>query len=773
MPIESPQLDDLRYQAVAELLRRQIPIYTPEWTDHNDSDPGITLIQLFAHLAEMIGYRLNQLPDKTYVEFLKLIGTRVRPAEAARTYLTFVLAKPETAEAFLIPQGTKVRGKAKGTPPIFETDVALDAVPAQLAALVTTQSEDLRDITLGTPAVQPTDTAESYIPDRFSLVWDGKTPKLKDWPTQPVAVFAKPSEQKHKHAWLGLAFNPNVSAGFRGQRVTLTIQLDDDEQPDSRALADCQTGDIEIGMSTGPVLSLWYYRPAQPGEVEGSMRPVNVLADSTEGLTRSGQLRFDVPDTIGPIPDAEWKDVRQPPNLTLGQICAQASSGGGGAQLPKPIPHPLVGAIRAPVSGTPTKVPISGWLRIDGIVSPDQFSRRLRAVSFNVAPATNAVTVTSEFVGTGTGLSDQAAQLDSKNVLIDSLELAVEDPGDGLLHRWTRVDDFDLAGPDDRVYVLDPEAGLIYFGDGIRGAYPARGMRVVALRYRHGGGKAAELPAGQVNLADSVPSAVQDVVNFVAARGGKDAETLEEAKRRAPRELRVRGRAVTAYDFEHFATSTPGVRVARAIVVPLHRPYQAQGATGVPGLDTQRVAPGVVSVVVVPDEPGPYPTPTEGMLRTVCRYLDKFRLVTTEVYVVPPQYVRLFQIEVVVGAKPGVTRTQLRESIATHLETYFHVLRGGRDGTGFPFGSTIHHADLVAQVFRVEGVDFVESLVAWYDGNAPAPPGEPPPMQWRPERLVARRLTACRETALDDGQILLAADECVFVDSTSLNVIVR
>lgn len=770
MPLVSPQLDDLTYQAVADLLRRQIPLHTPEWTDHNDSDPGITLIQLFAHLAEMIGYRLNQVPDKTYVELLKLIGVRVHPAEAARTWLNFILAKAETTDAFEIPVGTKVRGKSQGTPPVFETDVAIDAVPAQLAALVTTQSSDIRDLAAGTAPPTDSDTAESYLPDRYALAWDGKTPKLKDWPGQPVPIFTRTNEQKHTYLWLGLAFNPDISAGFRGQRVTLTIQLDDDEQPDPNALADCQTGDIEIGTSTSAaVLQLSYYRPAQAAESQGSFRSVNVIADSTEGLTRSGQLRFDVPDPIGWIPDGEWKDVRPPPALTMANICAQANSGGGGNPIPKQIPHPLLGGIKAPVSGIPAKVPISGWLRVDGVVSPATIARKLRAITFNAGPATNAETVTNEYVGIGNGLSDQTAQLNSTNVLPDSVQLAVEDVEDGLLHTWKRVDDFDTSSPDDRVFVLDPEAGLIYFGDGVRGSSPGMDMRVVALSYRHGGGKAAELPAGQVNQPDSVPAPVSDVTNIVAARGGKDAETLDEAKRRAPRELRVRARAVTADDFVFFAEQTPGVRIARAIVVPLHRPYQAEGIAR-PGLDMNRIAPGVVSVVAVPDDATAYPTPTEGMLRTVCQYLNKFRLVTTEVYVVAPQYVRLFQIEVTIGAKPGFTRTALREAIETQLETYFHALTGGPDGKGFPFGSTVHHADLVAQVFRVPGVDYVTSLTAMYDGHAP---GNPPPMSWRSERATPRRLTACPTSAGDDTQIQLAADECVFVDATTLNVIVQ
>ncbi len=42
MPLLSPILDDRTYdQLVTELVGR-IPVYNPEWTDHNDSDPAIT-----------------------------------------------------------------------------------------------------------------------------------------------------------------------------------------------------------------------------------------------------------------------------------------------------------------------------------------------------------------------------------------------------------------------------------------------------------------------------------------------------------------------------------------------------------------------------------------------------------------------------------------------------------------------------------------------------------------------------------------------------------
>lgn len=765
MPIESPQLDDLRYRPLFEQLRRQIPMYAPEWTDHNDSDPGITLLQLFAHLGEQIGYRLNRLPDKVYIELLKLVGIRLAPAEAARTLMSLILGKPELSSALTVEQGAKIR--VKGKPAVFEIDSAIDVVPGQPAALVTTLSADLRDLAAGTGAPDPGDTGPDYLSTRFSLPWDGKQPKLKDWPQQPIAMFAKPTEAGHEHLWIGLAFNPLASAGFLGQRVTLTIQLDDDEQPDPRAIADCN----DRGMATSASVagaSYTFYRPPRPGQASGSWLPLPILADTTEGWTRSGQLRFDMPTALGPVPDGEWKDPRPDQPKTVEQLCAEAS--GTGTPVPKAIKHPLIGAIKNPVSGLTNVVPISGWIGVHFTDRTWRFS--LRAISFNTGWATNAETVSNQLLGKGTGLSDQTAQLPDRNILPGTLELAIEDPVDLELHRWSEVADFDTSGPDDLVYVLDPEAGTITFGDGVRGRAPALARRIVALRYRHGGGTAAEVPPGLVSQPDSMPSAVQDAVNIIAARGGKDAETLDQARRRAPSVFRTRDRAVTAEDFEVIARATPGVRIARARAIPLRRPLVVSGEDA-PGIDIDTPAPGVVSVVAVPDDPGPYPTAPEGVLRTVCRWLDQHRLITTEVYVVPAQYVRIYDLEVTIVPTPGWSQADVRATIAARLEAYYHVLTGGADGQGTPFGATVHHSELVAQVLRCDGVDQVESLTAWFDNQAPAPPGEPPPMTWRLERGVPRRLTACPTTATDTDVLVLYADENVFVDTATLNVMFR
>src|SRR5438309_11621949 len=107
MPLPTPNLDDRRFQDILDEARRMIPRYCPEWTDHNLSDPGITLLELFAWMTDMLLYRLNRVPDKTYVTFLDLLGIRLEPARAATVDLTFRLTSPQE-EDVIIPRGTSV-----------------------------------------------------------------------------------------------------------------------------------------------------------------------------------------------------------------------------------------------------------------------------------------------------------------------------------------------------------------------------------------------------------------------------------------------------------------------------------------------------------------------------------------------------------------------------------------------------------------------------------------------------------------------------------------
>lgn len=752
MPLMSPKLDDLDFDTIETMLRERIPLVAPEWTDHNDTDPGIAMIQLFAHLSEQLGYRLNRVPEKTYVEFLKLVGVRLRPAVAAQTYMGFSIAKPATAEGQLVPAYTKIDAKGgQGTPPTFETDTALDVLPVQVAALITARNGLMN---INSPVdVGPTAAgvdAQAYIDDRFAIAWDGKAPKFKDLPTEPAVLFGDPAQASHKTLYLGLAFNRSPAAGFKGARASLHLQIDSEEEPneDDAVLAGSAPLSVVNAFPEGAVVVEYdYFRPPDGANPAGSWQPLQVIADQTEAWTKAGIIRFDVPMKIGPVPNEAWADVE--PDM----------------------PHPLVGALKTPVADTPSDVQISGWIRVRFAVAPQI---AIRSLNFNTVAASHLTTVQGERLGRGQEMAGQTMALGNGNVASDTVEIVSRDTTrmDPFL-TWRQVQDFDTAAPDDPVYVCDAEAGLIIFGDGRNGRPPHTTELMIAAFYRHGGGLNGEVGTGQVSLASNLPSAMNGAFNIIPARGGRDAETLADAKRRAPRAFRARNRAVTSDDYRDAALDAPGVRVARAEVVALRRPYPLGhliGGVEAHGLDVSATAAGAISVIVVPDITGAYPMPTTSELSAVATHLNTLRLITTEVHVTTPQYVRLFDLDVKVRAAHGYSKSQLREAIQDHLTTRFHVLTGGPDGLGYPFGSGLHHADLVAEILSLPGVTRVEALSGFFDGITPDRAERR--LEWRIERRATMRLTNCMETSIDTDRIVMLPDEVPFVDASSLTVTV-
>src|ERR1043165_8822282 len=105
MPLPTPQLDDRRFQDIVDQAKTLIPQYCPEWTDHNVSDPGIALIELFSWMTDLLLYRVNQVPDKVYVKLLELIGVRLEPPRTAHASVTFYLSAAQPATV-TVPEGT-------------------------------------------------------------------------------------------------------------------------------------------------------------------------------------------------------------------------------------------------------------------------------------------------------------------------------------------------------------------------------------------------------------------------------------------------------------------------------------------------------------------------------------------------------------------------------------------------------------------------------------------------------------------------------------------
>ncbi len=136
MPLAAPKLDDRHFQDIVDEAKKRIPYYIEEWTDHNVSDPGVTMIELFAWMTDTILYRLNQVPDLHYVKFMELLGMSLGEPIPARTLVTFWLSAPQEMQV-PIPEGTEVSSTQTETEPsiIFTTDENFVIRPPHLKTL--------------------------------------------------------------------------------------------------------------------------------------------------------------------------------------------------------------------------------------------------------------------------------------------------------------------------------------------------------------------------------------------------------------------------------------------------------------------------------------------------------------------------------------------------------------------------------------------------------------------------------------------------------------
>jgi predicted phage baseplate assembly protein len=138
MGLPTPNLDDRRFQDLVDDAKRLVQKRCPEWTDHNVSDPGVTLIETFAMMVDQMMYRLNRVPEANYLRFLDLIGVRPYPPTAAGADLTFWLSAPQP-ELVRVPMDTEVAAPRteNDDPVIFMTQSELPIPPCSLAHMLT------------------------------------------------------------------------------------------------------------------------------------------------------------------------------------------------------------------------------------------------------------------------------------------------------------------------------------------------------------------------------------------------------------------------------------------------------------------------------------------------------------------------------------------------------------------------------------------------------------------------------------------------------------
>src|SRR6188472_4526963 len=134
MALPVPNLDNRRFQDLVDDAKRFVQERCPEWTDHNVSDPGVTLIEAAAHMVDQVIYRVNRVPDLNYVKFLDLIGVELLPPAAARGEVTFWLSAPQPQPVIVRTETQVATARTDVADPIvFSTTRELEIVPCSFS----------------------------------------------------------------------------------------------------------------------------------------------------------------------------------------------------------------------------------------------------------------------------------------------------------------------------------------------------------------------------------------------------------------------------------------------------------------------------------------------------------------------------------------------------------------------------------------------------------------------------------------------------------------
>jgi predicted phage baseplate assembly protein len=646
MAFETPRLDDRAFQDIIEEARQRITLYCPEWTDHNVSDPGIALIELFSWMTDIVLYRLNRVPEKHLIRFMQLVGMQPEVGTAATVRVLFWLKKPR-ASIITIKAGTQVATtRTEQEEAIIFTTLADENiyVPRLSYLFSSTRASDMErtysDNYVETTAREEAESAHSF---------------------RSGVEFFTSSEPRIDDA-LYFGFKQDISYHILGMEMTLEEKRGASVQPDNPPIRWEALGLVEQDDPTKAPIWDWI--------------EVNVEQDSTLGLNATGTVQLYLPQmtqTERNQYQAFWircrlidrrEDNRYDVSPELNAITVASWGRSTEAQNFTMIENEVLG-------------------RSDGTPGQRFFLRHTPVIKI---PDRHSVL---DHAGRGMGQ-----------------ELIVKLPDeDGTTERWEMRDHFADSGRDDNHYTLRQNDGEVRFGPALPapdgsvrsyGRIPPKGAMIIMQAYQYGGGIEGNVSENTINVLKTAIPYIDRVENREPASGGRDAETLDHAMMRFQNHMRSLDRAVTPADFEYLARKAVSNIGRVACIMPRDASER--------GLVQLVVVPQVIhkskqitfeSLKLSPD-----------LRRDIHDYLDHRRLLGTRLEITPPNY-RWIMSRISVTISTRVRMESMREKIETALYRFLNPLIGGSREKGWPLGQDISSDDISGMIRNISGVESV------------------------------------------------------------------
>jgi predicted phage baseplate assembly protein len=663
MPLPITLLDDRRFDDLVAEARQRLVSQLPELNQLVEGDPLYALTDLMAWMTETIIYRANLIPERQRQAFLNLLHIPMRPAIPAKGLVSIHSNIKTSSLPDLIP--TESRLSAGNL--FFSTQGEVQPTPLSLRLMIKetiSQTEmDAMGISLASLRELYGVKAKPFRPRSFNLG--------KDIPNLALSLDKKYYVLLHlndKKLWNK---KDEIREKLAGQFINIGLAPVADQPAD-------------IARELPPRKLKWHLLWQNTAKNRSAeLLPLEVISDTSLGCRQSGVVRIKIPKNF----KALTSEFTQDPKFSGMNNTAPES----------------------PVDVDPESVMC--WLCL---TAPDDPNFELGFMAINAVEVIAQEIFRDQVIGVGDGRAGQVATIKTKQVDPESLNIEVSEQGAYVA--WRQVANFSGCGINDRVYQFDSASGSVVFGDGIRGMRPAPDSRIRAAYYRAGGGTAGNLAAGSIKQILSAKPNQLLLQQDWPTSGGLDAETVAQAEKRIPAELRHRDRAVTQSDFIQLAEDNPIAPVGRAEII-----------TGLmPGNSLEAIrfnVPGVVSLFVMPPAEPAFataPKPTAGLLADVFGYIEKRKMLGTELYVLSPQFIPV-AISLSVEVIDNTTLVETFRNIELQLlNSLWPLAPGGINGKGWPMGRELDANELRTIASRTNGVLAVNHLRLFYQNTEKA-----------------------------------------------------
>ena len=504
--LRAPDIDYLAkdYSGFRQLMLDRLAVLLPDWQERHAADLGQALVEMLAHVGDLLSYRQDAVATEAYLGTARLRTSVRRHARL----VDYVMHEGVSARVWVSVQVSDDNVQLPAATPLLGGLAAAPSVLARAGYAAALQArptvfETLHEATL------------FQAHGRINLhTWGERRSALPAGATQATLRGRfdqlKPGDVLIFEERLGpLTGRPEDADPRHRQAVRLSSVVTDDARggPLVDPLYAQAITQVTWAAEDALGFALCLATRLTSGAVETDLMDVSVARGNV--VLADHGLRTSQAEPLGQVPQ---------PRLWRG-LAADGS------------------ALDTPAAVAPRYRPALAQSPLCWAVPVDAADRGLSAAALarpDPAAAVPAVALTSQLGATPVDWHAQRDLLDSRG---NNHHFVVEPDDDGIA--WLR------------------------FGDGVHGRRPPPDMAFAA-RYRVGGGRSGNVGAGTLACIVSDDRAITGIHQPLPASGGADPESVAVVRAKAPFALRTQQRAVTAADYARIASGLPGVQSAAA-----------------------------------------------------------------------------------------------------------------------------------------------------------------------------------------------------------------